>query len=50
MVVTKIMLLHQKKSKIVELETEEQKITMKLSLAKVTKAVQRKKLNHLKQN
>ena len=34
MVVTKIMLLHKKKSKILELEQEERKIMAKLSLVK----------------
>ena len=49
MVDTKIMLLHQK-TKTVELETKERKITAKLSLVKANKNIQRKKLNRLKQN
>ena len=49
MVVTKIMLLHQK-TKIVELETKDRKVTAKLSLVKANKNIQRKKLNSLNQN
>ena len=43
------MLLHQK-TKIVELETEDRKVTAKLSLVKANKNIQRKKLNSLNQN
>ena len=49
MVVTKIMLLHQK-TKIVELETKDRKVTAKLSLVKANKNIQRKKLSSLNQN
>ena len=38
MVVTKIMLLHQKKVRLLELETDERKITVKLSLVKANKS------------
>ena len=38
MVVTKIMLLHQKKVRLLELETDERKITVKLSLVKADKS------------
>ena len=38
MVVTKIMLLHQLKVRLLELETDERKITVKLSLVKADKS------------
>ena len=38
MVVTKITLLHQKKVRLLELETDERKITVKLSLVKANKS------------
>ena len=47
MVDTKIMLLH-KKSKIVELEMKERKITAKLSLVKANKSSTKKEIKLLK--